>query len=204
MRSLLHQCGRGCVVAGLALPACDAEALNLLVNGDFLTDFSGWTITDTGQNIASWTSPAGTPPYQGSTVGGSLNLTAFQNSTITASQCVAIAGEAISASVLVFSLVTAGPASAQVAAFGSGDCSGEAVGTVPLTPMAPSGQDPWWTVYQTLAAPLPGETGSVRFEIAASDGANNSDGDYVFDAAQLQAVGIFEDGFEIGPGVAAD
>jgi hypothetical protein len=179
-----------------------AEAGDLLINGDFTTDFGGWTIADTsaGQNVAFWTSPAGTPPSPGGT-GGSLNLTAFRNSSITASQCAAITGNEIDASVLISPFVTTGPNIAQLIAFGSGDCSGDALGTIPLTPIAPGAP---WITYQTVGALVPQGTGSIRFELGASDGDNNSDGDYLFDNVRLETLNIFGDGFEGNSGLARD
>lgn len=201
MRSPLRKGSRYLCLFGLALMAADADALNLLVNGDFATDFSGWTFTETnpGQDIAFWTSPIGTPPRQDGTTGGSLNLTAMPNSAITASQCVAITGIAINASVAIFPFVTAGPGTAQVVAFAPGNCGGDSLGAILLEP---AGADNSWTIYQTVGAALPRGTASVRFELTASDGANQSTGDYLFDDARLDAPLIFEDGFEIGSGIA--
>ena len=179
----------------LLVQSVGAATGNLLINGDFATDFSGWTIADSsaGQNIAFWTSPAGTPPSPGGT-GGCLNLTAFRNSSITASQCVAITGNTIDASVLIFPFVTTGPSFAQLVAFGSGECGGGALGTIPLAPK-PS-DIPGWIIYDVQGAPVPPGTSSVRFELGTSDGDNGSDGDYLFDGARLEAANIFEDGFE--------
>lgn len=184
-----------CLCLGLTLIAADAEALNLLVNGDFATDNSGWTFSESnpGQDIVFWTSPIATPPRQDGTSGGSLNLTAMPNSMITASQCVAISASAINASVVIFPFVTVGPSSVQVVAFASANCGGDSAGTIPL---APADIDSGWTRYQVLGASLPQGTGSVRFELTASDGANQSTGDYLFDDALLDAPNIFEDGFE--------
>jgi len=172
-----------------------AEAGNLLVNGDFLTDNSGWRITDSsaGQNVVFWTSPAGTPPSAGG-AGGSLNLTAFRNSSITASQCVATSGNVFDASALIFPLVEAGASIAQLVAVDSGDCSGDALGTIPMPPIVTAGSS--WITHQVLGALVPPGTNSIRFELGASDGDNNSDGDYLFDSASLEALNIFEDGFE--------
>ena len=191
---------RGCLrlcLVGLVLIAADAEALNLLVNGDFAADNSGWTFTETspGQDIVFWTSPIGTPPRQGGTSGGSLNMTAMPDSMITASQCVAISASSITASVVIFPFVTAGPGTAQIVAFTSADCAGDAAGTIPL---APAGSDNGWITYQVAGASLARGTGSVRFELAVADGANQSTGDYLFDDALLEAPNIFQDGFETG------
>jgi len=181
--------------------SANAETGNLLTNGDFTTDFSGWTISDSsaGQNIVFWTSPAGTPPSPGGS-GGSLNLTAFRNSSISASQCVAITGNVIDASILIFPFVTTGPSFAQLVTFGSGDCGGNALGTIPLAPTPPD--TPGWITYNVLGALVPPGTSSVRFELGASDGDNSSDGDYLFDNARLEISNIFEDGFEVGSGAA--
>jgi len=189
------------LVAFAALPA-DAEAPNSLANGDFASDYSGWTITDSnpGQNVAYWTSPAATPPQQGSTTGGSLNLTALPNSSITASQCVPITGNSLNASVMIYPFVTAGPSVVQVVTFGSANCSGGTLATIPLAPAAPVFANTW-NKYQSLGTLLPQGTSSVRFELTVSDGANNSDGDYLFDNAQLDASAIFDNGFEIGAGI---
>jgi hypothetical protein len=186
----------------LAASTC-AEAENLLVNGDFATDNSGWTIADSsaGQNVVFWTSPAGTPPSPGGT-GGSLNLTAFRNSSVTASQCAATSGNVIDASALVFPFVEAGPSIAELEAFDSDDCSGSALGAIPMAPVAPPA--PGWIPHQALAALLPGGTRSVRFVLGASDGDNNSDGDYLFDGARLEVLNIFEDGFEANSGTAGN
>jgi hypothetical protein len=182
----------------LALTSTHADALNLLVNGDFATGFSGWTFTQSSPfDIVFWTSAAGTPPHQNGTSGGSLNLTAMPNSSITASQCVAITGNSINASVLVFPFVTAGPSAVQVVAFASGDCGGDALVAIPLTP---AGADMAWIRYEAAASPLAQGTGSVRFELTVSDDANQSTGDYLFDDAQLDAPTIFVDGFESGSG----
>ena len=204
-RGSLHACCLSLFVIGLPLLAASigAEAGNLLVNGDFLTDNSGWTISDSsaGQNIVFWTSPAGTPPSPGG-MGGSLNLTAFRNSSITASQCVAVGGNVIDASALIFPFVEAGPSIAQLVAFNSGDCSGDALGTIPLALVVPSA--PGWITHQVIGALVPRGTRSVRFELGASDGDNNSDGDYLFDSARLEALNIFEDGFEGNSGAAGN
>jgi len=185
----------------LLVQSAEAETGNLLVNGDFTTDFGGWTITDSsaGQNIVFWTSPAGTPPSPGGT-GGSLNLTAFRNSSITASQCVAITDNVIDASVLIFPFVTAGPSFAQLVAFGSGDCGGNALDTIPLASTPPD--LPVWITYNVLGAVVPPGTSSVRFELGTSDGDNGSDGDYLFDNARLEMSNLFEDGFEVDSGAA--
>lgn len=181
------------IVGLLPLASSAVEGQNVIVNGDFVSDSSGWTITDTsaGQNIVFWTSPAGTPPSPEGT-GGSLNLTAFRNSSITASQCVTVAGNVIAASALVFPLVEAGPSITQLVVFASGDCSGAALGMLPMATIATS---PWVT-HQLLGARVPPGTRSIRFELGASDGDNNSDGDYLFDNARLETLNVFEDGFE--------
>lgn len=178
----------------LAAPA-GAEVHDLLVNGEFVADNSGWTITDSsaGQNIVFWTTPAGTPPSPGG-VGGSLNLTAFRNSSITASQCITSAGNVIGAGVLVFPFVEAGPSITQLVAFGSSDCSGDALGTIPMAPLAVSMSA--WITHQVEGARVPAGTRSIRFELGTSDGDNNSDGDYLFDGARLEFLNVFADGFE--------
>ena len=190
---------------GLTLIATtDAEAGNLLVNGDFATGLSGWTFVDSnpGQDVVFWTSAIGTPPHEGGTSGGSLNMTAVPNGTVTASQCVVTGAGTIDARVLIFPFVAAGPSSAQIVAFGSHDCGGVSLGTISLVSSGPVVNT--WNTYQALAAPLPPGTNSVRFELAASDGANQSTGDYLFDDAQLDSPIIFVDGFESAPGAPAN
>jgi hypothetical protein len=94
-------------------------------------------------------------------VGHFPNLTAFRNSSITAAQCVAINGNAIDASVLIFPLVEAGPSIAQLAAFASGDCSGAELGTIPMNPGVTAVSA--WITNQAPSALVPGGTRSVRF-----------------------------------------
>jgi hypothetical protein len=98
-----------------------------------------------------------------------------------------MSASAIDASVVIFPFVTAGPSSAQVVAFASGNCGGDNAGTIPL---APAGIDNGWTTYQILWASPPRGTGSVRFELAVSNGATQSTGDYLFDDALLDAPNI--------------
>ena len=167
------------------------------MNGGFDSGDDGWTVTsDSAQDIVFWTQPAG-GCYLGAARGsGCLNLTALANSHITASQCVAVRGNAIDASVLIFPFVTAGPAGAQLTAFAGPDCAGSDLGTITLMPSGPVAVGNW-TSYESAGTPLPSLSRSVLFELVVADGANNSTGDYLFDDAQLTSLSIFADGFDV-------
>jgi hypothetical protein len=175
-----------CIVAGLL--GGPANAANLLVNPDFDSDLSGWQVDVSGTGSASHDANVGSPDP------GSAYLSATApGTTVTVSQCVAIATPGIDLIARTYTDSSNGTSSnaVQIEAFDSTDCTGMPVDTKQTVNNADVGG---WRERSLSGYPLDGQVQSVRVSFLIDSGDTTED--VHFDHIVFVAESIFADGFE--------
>jgi hypothetical protein len=106
----------------LLVIAVSADAQNLVVNPNFGTDLSGWTVKTTGAATATFSTDTGSPDQ------GSVHLTATNGETAQLNQCVSVTSGSVDLFARTYSVSAVSNAGAQVTAFDQAGCVGNPLG----------------------------------------------------------------------------
>ena len=175
----------------IAMNAIAASAANYVVNPDFATDSSGWTLSATGSAIAAFDNTSGSPAT------GAMHLASTNGDIAQAHQCVAISGQHVDIRARQYvanEIPPVGEANYNVIGYDGANCTGAptvgliAVPTATTFPGFLGGAAQTWQGVAYLNQPLPPATVSAYISLYVRANASGA-ADYYFDSVELTPAG---------------